>query len=112
MSRARGMVVAACMSCALGIAVVAYAREPSDQFGVALQRSAGRTVLIDGTTRFIRVDHQEKLTIRNRTGQTFAWHFDTFYAPTGFPLSAIAPPEFDCGITWVYVRPRAVSPAD
>jgi hypothetical protein len=74
--------------------------------GTPAPGKAGRTVQIDASTKFIHVKHFEILTIKNQKGQSFAWQFDTLWAPTGFPLTKIAPPEFEDGNTWVYVRPR------
>jgi hypothetical protein len=74
--------------------------------GTPAPGKAGRTVQIDASTKFIHTEHFEIFTIKNQQGQSFAWKFDTLYAPTGFPLTKIAPPNFEAGNTWVYVRPR------
>lgn len=74
--------------------------------GAPVSGTTARVVKIDASTTLIKVKHLEALTIQNRKGQRFAWRFDTVFAPTGFPLKSIAPPDFDAGDTWVYVRPH------
>ena len=95
------------------LATVVYANDDmTAQFGTPVRGNAGRTVTINGSTQLIRVEHLETLTIRNKAGQSFAWQFDTFYVPTGFPLTSIAPSDFEAGSTWVYVRPLPDLPSD
>jgi hypothetical protein len=86
-------------------AVIAGHDGMAGPLGSPVPGAAERVVTIDAATRIIRAEHFEILAIRNAKGQSFAWRFDTRYAPTGFPLKNIAPPEFDSGDTWVYVGP-------
>jgi hypothetical protein len=75
----------------------------SAQLGTPVHTRAGRTVRIDLSTKYVNAMHLEFLTIENHRGQSFAWHFDTLTAPTGFPLRRIAPVGFEAGNTWVYI---------
>lgn len=79
----------------------------SGDLGTPASGATVRVVTIDAATEVIEAGQRETLTIRNRKGQGFAWRFDTPYAPTAFPLKCIAPPRFEAGDTWVYVRPKA-----
>ena len=74
--------------------------------GAPVSEATARAVEIDESTSLIKVNHFEAVTIENRKGQRFTWRFDTMYCPTGFPLKSIAPPDFDAGDAWVYVRPQ------
>lgn len=93
-----------------GVAVLAGGVCASDnmigQLGAPVSGTTARIVKIDASTNLIKVNHLEALTIQDRKGQSFAWRFDTLYAPTGFPLKSIAPPDFDAGDTWVYVSSK------
>jgi hypothetical protein len=80
--------------------------DAADPFGTSKQGRASRTIAIDASTPIVRVEHQEIVSVRNKRGQNFTWQFDTVYVPTAFPLANIAPPDFACGDTWVYVGPR------
>jgi len=86
--------------------------DAADPFGMSMQGRASRTIAIDASTPMVRVEHQEIVSVRNKRGQSFTWQFDTAYVPTAFPLTNIAPPDFACGDTWVYVGPRPDVPAD
>jgi hypothetical protein len=96
------------------------ARAPSVEAGPTVIDTLGSPVSgitsqlfnVDRGTKVIRIEHQHTCTFRNQRGQSFSWRFDTFHVPTGFPLSSIAPPEFDAGDTWVYIRPRPQYPSD
>jgi hypothetical protein len=81
--------------------------DTSADMGTPASGATVRVVTIEAATQFIKTRQFETLTIRNRKGQSFAWRFDTPYAPTAFPLKHIAPPEFEAGDTWVYVGPKA-----
>ena len=86
------------------------ANDPS--LGTPMPFSAGHTVSINDATLILRVEHFDTLRINNAKGQGFSWRFDTFYVPTAFPLSRIAPTEFTAGETWVYVHPPRTVPSD
>jgi len=94
----------------LGSAVLAAGANADDfrtaDLGTPAPGEAGRTMKIDASTKYVNAEHLEVVTIRNQQGQGFCWRFDTLHASTGFPLSNIAPLDFDAGDTWVYVRPR------
>jgi hypothetical protein len=106
MSRKSTLVLLAVLGGAFLTAGVYANPDMIELLGTPAPGKAGRTVQIDTSTKFIHVEHFEVLTIKNQKGQSFAWQFDTLWAPTGFPLTRIAPPDFEDGNTWVYVRPR------
>jgi hypothetical protein len=72
--------------------------------GTPVQNGTARVVKIGPSTKYINAEHFESVTIENHRGQRFAWRFDTFIAPTGFPLRRIAPPGFESGSTWIYIE--------
>lgn len=82
---------------------------PGAQLGTPVETSAGRIVRINGSTRYINVEHFEILTIRDEKGQSFTWQFDTFYPQAHFPLKRIAPAGFQSGNVWIYVERRRPS---
>jgi hypothetical protein len=109
MSRKATLVLAALAGGAV-FTVAAHADHDMDGYlGTPVPGTTVRVTKIDASTKFIKVDHLETLTIQNQKGQSFAWRFDTLHVPTGFPLRSIAPLTFDAGDTWVYVRPHGVS---
>ena len=112
MSRKTMLILAAVLGGMLLTAAVYANDDLRDTLGTPVRDNAGRTVKIDASTKFIRVEHLETLTIRNQRGQSFGWQFDTFYVPTGFPLTSITPSGFEAGDTWVYVRPPPAVPSD
>lgn len=79
------------------------------QLGTPVPAAAGRTVQINGSTKYINVEHFEILTMRDEKGQTFTWQFDTFYPRAHFPLKRIAPAGFHSGNAWTYVERRLPS---
>ena len=86
-------------------------RTPSHgaQLGTPVSAVAGRTVEINGSTKYINVEHFEILTMKDEKGQTFTWQFDTFYSQAHFPLRRIAPAGFQSGHAWIYVERRLPS---
>ncbi len=89
----------------------AYADHDTRHLGTPVSGTTAATIVkIVAATSFIKAGHLETLTIQNEKGQSFAWRFDTLYAPTGFPLKSIAPAEFEAGDTWVYVGPHKAQP--
>lgn len=90
------------------------ALKPSDLFGEAVQApsleraitraTAGRTITITGSTKWVNVTHYEVVRFVSN-GREFTWYFNGVAQPRPFDLAEIAPAGFvDHGVT-VYVSP-------
>lgn len=81
----------------------------SDQYGSAAGPGfTGRTITVDGTTRYINVQRGETVTIRDGD-QVVSWRFDGLNAT--FPLSKILPAAANERPVRVYVAPRPLGDA-
>jgi hypothetical protein len=81
----------------------------SDQYGSAAGPGfTGRTINVDGRTRYINVQRGETVTIRDGA-HVVSWHFDGLNAT--FPLSKILPAAADEHPVRVYVAPRPLGNA-
>lgn len=70
-------------------------------YGYAAKGTADRTVVLDGSSRYVNVTRLETVEI-DVGGKRFVWKFDTFGTPN-FPLAKIAPSGLKVDGIQVYV---------
>jgi len=70
-----------------------------------LQVASGdeRTVKTTAATKYLNIEHEALVRIRNDKGQSFVWKADTL-GEADLSLQAIAPKDFAAGQTRVFVR--------
>ncbi len=69
---------------------------------LSLPDVAQRVVRVKAGQRYLNVERDETIKIENSAGQNFTWRFDTL-GERNFPLSVIAPREFEAGKVVVFV---------
>lgn len=88
-----------------GASASAFALTSADQYGSAAgSQFTQRTIVIDGSTRYLNVQHGETITIRDGD-TTISWHFDGIDG--AFDLSKILPAASGQKVE-VYVAPELI----
>jgi len=95
---------------ALFASTSAFALTAADEYGSpAPVQASQRTIVVDGSTRYVNVKQGETVTIR--TGDTsISWYFDGILPV--FPLSKILPIPAAGKPVQVYVAPHLIGHAD